>query len=106
MKSILEEAISVTGTDRPSEYGHPLDHFSKTVGAINAQFTDVVKRRLAEGKPMLEPEDWPRFLILDKVSRSTEAYKRDNMVDVSGYAQTYEWVIEERDRRDQQRRRG
>lgn len=98
-RTILQEAIEITESHRPDEYGHPLDHFSRTIGAINAQFTETVRRRLAAGKPMFEPEDWPLFMVIDKVSRAVNAHKRDNATDIAGYAHTHELVFEERARR-------
>lgn len=90
--TILEEAIQVTSSDRPSTYGHPLDHFTRTIGMLNARFAHKLKEPL-------DPEDWAVIMMLDKIARSAHSYSRDNLVDVAGYARTYEMVKEERAKR-------
>ena len=86
-ESILEEAIRLTSQDRQAIYGHPRDHFKKTIGLVNAMLSDYLK------KP-LESEQWPKIMICDKLARSMNSYKRDNMADIAGYAQTHEMVVE------------
>lgn len=97
-KSILEEAVELTSGDRRQAYGHPIKHYGRTVKAIDAMFRGKVQERLAAGLPMFEPEDWAHIMILDKVSRAQTSYRRDNSVDIAGYAQCHEDVIAERGR--------
>lgn len=86
-ESILEEAIRITSADRQNDYGHPADHFARTIGAINAIFADKLREPFAVS-------DWPLILTLDKVSRESNKHKRDNLVDMAGYARTAEMVHE------------
>ena len=99
--NILEEALRATdgAEGRPKAYGHPYDHFGRTVGAINATFTDIVRERLARGEPMFTRDDWPVMMILDKTARYVHEHQRDSLVDIPGYARTAEMVNEERARR-------
>jgi len=88
-ETILEEAVRITSRDRQSDYGHPADHFQRTVDAINAIFKDKLKEPLVA-------TDWPLILVLDKVSRESNKHKRDNLTDIAGYARTAE-MIHDRD---------
>lgn len=86
--SILQDAIRLTSVDRHNAYGPPSQHFARTIGAINSMIRDEYLKK------DLPVEMWPKFLILDKVARSMSSYKRDNMRDVAGYAQTHEMLFE------------
>lgn len=86
-ETILEEAVRITSRDRQDDYGHPRHHFKRTIDAINAIFADRLKRPF-------EVSDWPLILILDKVSRQSNKSKRDNLVDIAGYARTAEMLEE------------
>jgi hypothetical protein len=72
--SILAEADVLTNGDRQTAYGHPLDDYSKTVGAFNA----------LTGRD-LTPEEGVLFMVCVKLSRETHLPKRDNRVDACGY---------------------
>lgn len=65
--------------DRRTKYGPPVEHFTRTVGMINALFA----HKLLEP---LTPEDWAQIMILDKLSRNAERPIRDNQTDTCGYA--------------------
>lgn len=86
-ETILEEAVRITSRDRQDDYGHPRHHFKRTIDAINAIFADRLKRPF-------EVSDWPLILVLDKVSRQSNKSKRDNLVDIAGYARTAEMLEE------------
>lgn len=78
-EQLLTESLRAI-RDRRGSYGHPRDHFARTVGMINAAFAD----RLT--KPF-EPSDWALMIILDKVARHLGPKKRDDSpVDIAGYA--------------------
>ena len=76
---LLLDALAVIRDRRP-KYGGPLQHFRRTVGMINAAFSDVLKRPLTEA-------DWAIFMTLDKVARYCGPNKTsDGPVDLAGYA--------------------
>lgn len=64
---------------RGQSYGPVEVHFERTVSMINALFQD----RLVEP---LEPGDWAVMMILDKIARNQHTHKRDNCIDIAGYA--------------------
>lgn len=65
--------------DRRTKYGPPVEHFTRTVGMINALFASKLREPLT-------PEDWAQIMILDKLSRNAERPIRDNQTDTCGYA--------------------
>jgi hypothetical protein len=66
--------------DRRPKYGGPRDHFRRTVGMINAAFSQVLKRPLTEA-------DWAIIMTLDKVARYMGPTKTsDGPIDLAGYA--------------------
>ncbi len=88
-ESILQEAQRLVHRDRGSDYGHPLDDFTKTATMFNA----------LRGKD-LTAEDVAIFMMCVKLSREINRHKRDNLTDLCGYAETYMMVKEERHRRE------
>lgn len=86
--NILEEAMALTDGDRQDAYGHPLDDFTKTA-AMWEQVLGVT----------VTAEQMALCMILVKVSRLTHKYKRDSVVDIAGYANTLQMLIDERERR-------
>ncbi len=91
--NILEEANKITHGDRREAYGHPLDDFTKVAGAVNAMFASKLKEEFSA-------EDIPIIVALMKIARQMHLPKRDNMVDLAGYAWVSQECIEERDRRE------
>lgn len=81
-EKLLSDSLAAV-RDRRASYGHPKDHFARTVGMINAAFADKLR-------VPLEPSDWPLIMILDKIARHTgEGRKKpDTPVDLAGYAAT------------------
>ena len=75
---LLLDAAAAT-RDRGESYGDPQTHFARTVGAINAVFAHKLREPLT-------PADWGIIMVLDKCAREQHAPKRDNMIDVAGYA--------------------
>lgn len=91
-KTILEEAIELTSRDRQQAYGHPANHFARTVAGLNARFLAGTNPLFA--RPM-EPQEWALVMVIDKIvgrGEDTRAIKRDSLVDGAGYLRTCEMV--------------
>ncbi len=85
--NILEEAQAAVYGPRQNDYGHPRDNFQQTADLWNAYFR-------GDEKPLVfTPEDIGVAMILVKVSRQSNSPKRDNLVDIAGYAATVDRVI-------------
>lgn len=72
---ILEEALSVTKGDRQADYGD-----------MTASFTRIASLWSAYKGVEFTAKDVASMMILLKVSRSVTGNKRDNWVDIAGYA--------------------
>lgn len=73
-RMLLDAAAAVR--DRRRRYGPPKDHFTITVGLINAAFGTNFR-----------PEDWATIMQLDKIARSRGPSDHpDNNIDGAGYA--------------------
>ena len=76
---MLLEVIQVI-RQRRKTYGGPRSHWTKTVGMINAAFSDVLKRPLTIA-------EWGVIMQLDKVARYLGPSKTsDGPIDMAGYA--------------------
>jgi len=82
-ESILLEADRITSQDRQKDYGHPLDDYRRTAKLWSA----VLGVEVTASQAIL-------CMILLKVSRECNKHKRDNLVDVAGYAKCLEQVEE------------
>ena len=82
-ESILQKAESLVKGDRGKNYGHPIVDFSRTA-------------RLWTALKYVEfsASDVAKFMIAVKLSRETNRPKRDNRVDIAGYALTLDMVEE------------
>ena len=81
--SILQKAESLVKGDRGKNYGHPIVDFSRTARLWTA-LKDVE----------FSASDVAKFMIAVKLSRETNRPKRDNRVDIAGYALTLD-IVEE-----------
>ena len=88
-ETILQEASRLVHGDRGASYGSPLDDFTKTATLFNT----------LRGTS-LTAEDVAIFMMCVKLSREANKHKRDNLVDLCGYAETYMMVKDERCRRE------
>jgi hypothetical protein len=89
-ESVAQEADRLVSGDRGSDYGHPLDDFTKTAKIWSAILgCDVT------------PEQVGLCMVGVKISREVNKHKRDNLVDICGYAKTIEMIVDERVRREQ-----
>jgi len=87
-ESILEEAQRLVHGDRGENYGHPIEDFTRT-GQMWAAIL---------GLEEVTPEQVALCMIAVKISREVNRPKRDNLVDIAGYAETaamvHEWWAE------------
>lgn len=72
---VLEEALRITKGDRQATYGPPDQDFARTAAMWSA----------IKGIPF-EAKEVALFMIALKISRETHQRKRDNLVDIAGYA--------------------
>lgn len=87
--NILEEANSLVNGARQGDYGHPLDDFTRTAKMWSAILGAEVTA-----------EQVGLCMCAVKISRQVNRPKRDNLVDLAGYASTVDMVIEEKAKRE------
>ena len=90
--SILQEALDLTTGDRQEAYGHPYYNFHQTAIMLNATF-------VGRGSTTFTAEDIPIIMIIVKVAREIHKHKRDNLVDIAGYANTLDMVYQKGEER-------
>ena len=88
MDHVCDEAKYLISNDRNSDYGHPIDDFSKTALIWQAIL----------GVPVT-PEQVALCMVGVKLSREVHLPKRDNIVDAIGYLGTIPMIQDERQRR-------
>ncbi len=81
--TILEEASKVVDGPRQDNYGHPKVNFQR----IADLWTPVLGNEVTPAQVVL-------CLIQLKIARHTHAPKRDNIVDIAGYARCLEMLEE------------
>jgi hypothetical protein len=82
-ESVLSEAVRLTGGDRARDYGDPADDYAASTDAFNA-----LTRR--DGERALSPAEGAIYMCCVKLAREGHRPKRDNRVDLAGYA----WVLD------------
>ena len=90
-ESICAEADRIVGGDRQRSYGHPFQNFTET-----AQIWQAILGRKLKNGARLTPEDVGRCMIGVKLAREVNHPKRDNLVDMAGYAKTLEMCADYR----------
>lgn len=76
-ENVLQEAERLVYGPRQACYGHPADDFARTA----AMWSVILGTHV-------EPEQVGLCQIALKISREVNAHKRDNLVDIAGYAGT------------------
>lgn len=87
-ETILEEAKRIVYGERGKDYGHPLDE----CGRIAAFWSIILGTKVLA-------EQVPLCMVGMKISREMNRRKRDNAVDIAGYAECLNRIHEERQRR-------
>jgi Domain of unknown function (DUF6378) len=86
-ETILEEAAWLVNGPRRAEYGHPKVNFSQ----IAAMWQTLFQEKLCG---QITADDVALAMILLKVCRGKQGYKKDTATDLAGYAQCWELVNE------------
>lgn len=89
-ESILDEAKRITEGVRRAEYGAPADDF----GRAAYMWTGILARKLRDGQA-ITAMDIPLCMVAIKLARQSHHHKRDNLVDIAGYARTAAMVAGE-----------
>ena len=76
---VLAEADELIHGERNNAYGSPTQNFTD----IAALWSVLLARKLAEP---IEPREVADMMIAMKLARNTVGFKRDNYVDIAGYA--------------------
>ena len=84
---VLDEAKRITASDRQDDYGHPSEDFARTA----RMWTGILAAKLHEGAE-ISAMDVPLCMIAVKLARQAHRHKRDNLVDIAGYARTVAMV--------------
>ena len=79
IEDILDEAKRIVSGPRRRDYDHPLPNHQR-IAALWQSYLDIRK------PGDLRPDDIAMMMILLKIAREVYTPKRDNMVDVCGYA--------------------
>jgi hypothetical protein len=82
-ESVLDEAKRITSAERQADYGHPRDDFARTA----LMWTGIFGGKLRDGES-IAASDIPLCMIAVKLARQAHRHKRDNLVDIAGYART------------------
>lgn len=85
----LEEAQRLVHGDRGADYGHPIDDYTRTGRMWGAIL----------GIPDIDPRTCCLMMAAVKISREANKHKRDNIVDLAGYAECAGMVWDEQQRR-------
>lgn len=83
-ESALQEAQRLVHGDRGTAYGHPIDDYTRTGRMWGAIL----------GLPDIDPRICCLMMAAVKISREVNAPKRDNRVDLAGYAECAQMVAE------------
>lgn len=85
-ETVLEEADRLVNGARQEAYGHPHDDYTCATGMFNPYLRKKYGQNL-ERFNGLDAADGVVFMLCVKISREANMHKRDNMVDLAGYAQ-------------------
>lgn len=87
LDNILDEASKLVYGARNSDYGHPEEDYTRVGVLWGALLSEWVKQPRQEGAmPIIPPELACLMMTAVKMSRQVNKPKRDNLVDLAGYA--------------------
>tara|TARA_R100000951_G_scaffold107848_1_gene103631 strand:+ start:27022 stop:27318 length:297 start_codon:yes stop_codon:yes gene_type:complete len=81
-ESICEEAFRIQGGDRQQDYGNPASNLLE----IGASWEWYLKTS-CNADVSISARDVAHMMVLMKIARNIHKPKRDNWVDIAGYAQ-------------------
>jgi hypothetical protein len=87
--TILEEAGEIVNGRGQKEYGHPLDNWTQTAQL----WSGILGRPVSAEQAVL-------CMMTVKLARESFSPKRDNRVDMVGFALVLDMILEERARRE------
>lgn len=79
VEGVLAEALRISGENRQRDYGHPLINHERIAAIWNVVLGPKLKADIT-------PEEVVWCMIGTKIAREVNTPKRDNVVDVVGYA--------------------
>lgn len=82
--STVSTAKSLITGERNATYGDPRDDFQRTVDLYHK----------TRGRLMETPEDAVWFMVCVKMSRETNKHGTDNLIDMCGYLDIYNHLVE------------
>lgn len=88
-ENILAEADRLVSGDRHESYKHPLHDYECTA----AMWSAMIKKRYGVDV-VLSPDFCTLMMAAMKISREVGKPKRDNLVDLAGYARCTEMILE------------
>lgn len=88
--SILDTAKVLTSGTRQQDYGHPREDFERAA----QMWTAILSSKLVTGATVTDG-DIPLCMIALKLARQAHRHKRDNLVDIAGYARTAAMLVGE-----------
>ena len=83
-ENVLEQAHRIVTTKRQEDYGHPSLHFNK-IAKVWSNLKGIE----------FTASDVAKFMIVIKLCREENKPKKDNRVDIAGYALTLDIVEQE-----------
>jgi hypothetical protein len=90
IKTVCQEADGLVNGARQKDYGHPFDDFTRTAAMVTAMLAHKLTKPITAEEMVL-------IMCQVKLSRQINAPKRDNMVDLAGYAAVEQMVIDRRE---------
>lgn len=92
-ESILQEAERITHGARQDSYGHPLDTYTRVAGLVSA----LLAHKLREP---IDAHEMALVMCCVKLGREVLHPKRDNRVDLAGFAWAADRILHEAEQRE------